>query len=105
MNRWVKFLVIAMLVAFAASTAVQSAQMTAMDMTMSMPIDDTGCSDCPTGDDVACASGCVVPNVGFIDSVNVRFVPGLNQVLLPANADFFTAWQTPPDPYPPRHMS
>ena len=104
MRSWVKFLVIAMLVAFAASTVVQSAQMTAMDMNMSMALDDGGCDDCPSGGDgsVGCASGCVAPSVELNDTKNFVYVSGLNQLLVPAGTDSLTTWQTPPDPYPPR---
>jgi len=102
MRSWVKLLVIAMLVAFAVSTAVQSAQMTAMDISMSMTLDDGECSDCPSGVDVGCASGCIVPSLGLNDIAIVFNVPDLNQLLLPAGPDSLMTWQVPTDPYPPR---
>ena len=103
MKRRVKALFAVLLVTFAAATVVQSAQVTAMGIMMSM--DGGQCDGCrpePGGEGVTCASACVASVVGVTVLPAGLMKPVFNVAPGPAISRSLTGWQAPPSPYPPR---
>ena len=103
MKRRVKALFAILLVAFAAATVVQSAQVTAMGIVMSM--DGGQCDGCnlePGGEGVTCASACIVPVSGMTVPPVGLVKPVFNVVPRLTRSRSMAGWQAPPKPYPPR---
>ena len=101
-------IVIALVVTFAATSAVQIAQATAMDIQMSIPSDSgVVCPDCPDGTDVMganCTTDCVVSSIALpaIEATSLHI--GSLKNLVPAYISDLADWYTPPDPFPPKHV-
>lgn len=108
MRGWAKFIVIALVVAFAATSAVQIAQAAAMDIQMSMASDSgCGCPDCPEGPDakgVNCTADCVTSSIALPAFEVIALHIGSLKSPAPVYLSDLADWHTPPDPFPPRHV-